>query len=459
MSSYVVSNSTAEEMRETPNESPRDLRGLPGNGPEYGVIKSQEHVTSLRGAQWHATALEMLRSNPTIATASREMRSFLLSAQWSIQGGRDDIAELLRSNLGIDGRSSRLADSRGNRATFESVVRSLLYALDAGFVYFEEQYAYDERMHWLRRLAWRDPRAHYRWITDADGELAGVEQWVNDAAGRFRTVEIPLNRIALAVWDGNGADYEGRGMLRPVWSHFRDQSNALQSMAVAVERAAVPAVHVQINHPALRSAVDHLGERVYTETQIDALAATIQQQMTAMRSINRSVVQTPTEDYLVLRPLAASSIDADMFEKVIRLHDHLMLRSYLAQILDLGITSSGSRSVGDVQERSAERFAVNALEWVRDTLAPTIGRLIEYNFGEVDKEDVPELVFSGVKTPEFVRRLEALPGLTSAGLLVPTEDVVAAVHRGVGLPTPNPGEAGARQSTLNRRITPADVLG
>lgn len=451
----VVNEAVAEVMREAPRDASEDLLGLPGNGPRYGSITSQEHIIRLRGRLWHEVALEMMRSSPTVATVSRELRSYLMSAEWSVEGGRDDIAEFMREALGVEGRQGRMA------TTLERAMRTLLYALDAGYCYAEERYHYVDGRHWLHSLEWRDPRAHERWITDERGEIAGVEQWVTDARGRTRRITIPVGRLTLATWDGEGYDYEGQGLLRPLWSHWRDQSHAMQMMAVAVERAAVPPIRAAINHPALRQAVDASGERVYSEKDIADLQSQIQQQMRAMRSVNKSVLLTPTEDYVRIEPLmpAGKMIDAEMFRQVIDIHEHRMTRAYLAQVLDLGITSTGARAVGEVHERSAERFCTNALEWLRDALRPMLRRLVGYNYGEVTGDDMPSLTWSGIRTPQFVRRLESLPGLAGAGLLVPTQAAVESVHRELGLPVPEEGEAAVASGVLGRRRTAADVLG
>ena len=448
----VVSDPTAEEMRAQPQSAPEDLLGLPGNGPQHGKIDTQEHVAKLRGAQWHRVVIEMLRSSPSIATVSRELMSYLMSATWSVEGGQDGIAEFWREALGLEGRAGRMT------TTFERALRGLAYALNGGFAYSEEMYYHADGRVWLDRLEWRDPRSHYRWITDQRGQVAGVEQWVTDASGRQWQTVIPVDRLALAVWDGDGYDYEGLGLLRPLWSHWRDQSHALQSMAVAVERLAVPAIHAQLDYEALRSAVDAQGDRVFSEDNIKALASGIQQQMRALRSVNKSVLVTPSAKFIEIAPLLGAQIDADMFERVIAIHEHRMTRAYLAQILDLGVTNSGSRSVGEVQERSAERFATNALEWLRDSLRPTLGRLTWYNFGDVAPADMPTLVFSGIQTPEFVRHLQALPSLAAQDLIARTPEVVQAMHRKLGLPVPEVADA-RPASLLRRPITAASVRG
>jgi len=219
-------------------------------------------------------------------------------------------------------------------------------------------------------------------------------------------------------------------------------------MAVAVERLAVPAVHAQLDYEALRSAVDAQGDRVFSEDNIKSLASGIQQQMRALRSVNKSVLVTPSAKFIEIAPLLGAKIDAAMFERVIAIHEHRMTRAYLAQILDLGVTNSGSRSVGEVQERSAERFATNALEWLRDTLRPTMGRLTWYNFGDVAPADMPTLVFSGIQTPEFVRHLQSLPALGRTGS-----------HRADARGGPGDApEAGAAGAPRSRTRAPVSLL-
>jgi len=219
----VVSDPTAEEMRAQPQSAPEDLLGLPGNGPQHGKIDTQEHVAKLRGAQWHRLVIEMLRSSPSIATVSRELMSYLMSATWSVEGGRDDIADFWREALGLEGRAGRMT------TTFERALRGLAYALNGGFAYSEEMYYHADGRVWLDRLEWRDPRSHYRWITDQRGQVAGVEQWVTDASGRQWQTVIPVDRTR--------ARRVGRRRVR--LRRPRAASSAVVALAGSVARAAV----------------------------------------------------------------------------------------------------------------------------------------------------------------------------------------------------------------------------
>jgi len=313
-------------------------------------------------------------------------------------------------------------------------LRDAYTAIELGFAYFEEVYRSDGSRVWLEDFCWRDQRAHYRWVTDTRGRLAGVEQWAVDARGMAHQVTIPLHKLTLFTWRGIGHNYEGIGGFRPLQSYYQDQTYLLNCMRIAVQRGAVAAPVVEWDVPLMRN-------EGYTDAEINAERSSFNTQLKnfngrkpelhreARRSGSARSSRGPRPARLTRRTFVPALA-------VVRPHDGAHVHG---AGLDLGTGASGSRAVASEHTEAAIRFGVNALEWFRESLQPCIDRLLGWNFGDIPYGDRPRLVFHGLKTEPFVQRLESLPGLAAAGLVAANEEVIAETHRKLGLPVPAAG--------------------
>jgi hypothetical protein len=421
----IVSDEAAAEMADPPRAPLFEREGYAGDGPQWGVIYDEANA-NLRGADWATLADKMRRRCPTVSLASLYLQNFLFSATWGVEG-EGEPADYLRDAFGLDGHTPQMG------RTFEAFLRDAYTAIELGFAYFEEVYRSDGSRVWLEDFCWRDQRAHYRWVTDTRGRLAGVEQWAVDARGMAHQVTIPLHKLTLFTWRGIGHNYEGIGGFRPLQSYYQDQTYLLNCMRIAVQRGAVAAPVVEWDVPLMRT-------EGYSDAEINAERSSFNTQLKNFTAGNQNYIAKPAERFCKVEPWSASgAFDPEKFVPALQWYDHTMARMFMAQVLDLGTGASGSRAVASEHTEAAIRFGVNALEWFRESLQPCIDRLLGWNFGDIPHEDRPRLVFHGLKTEPFVQRLESLPGLAAAGLLTPNEEVIAETHRKLGLPVPAAG--------------------
>jgi phage gp29-like protein len=124
---------------------------------------------------------------------------------------------------------------------------------------------------------------------------------------------------------------------------------------------------------------------------------------------------------------------------IIKECDNQISQAFLAQFANLGITDTGSRSVGEVHLSVFRRAAINLCDIVASAVsgvdrrgAGTIGRLIRWNYGTVDPSKLPRLVHTGLDTDDLAESLAMLPQLVTSGLLTPDDELERAIRERLG---------------------------
>ena len=202
-------------------------------------------------------------------------------------------------------------------------------------------------------------------------------------------------------------------------------------------------------------ATDGTRDAGLTDDQINAEKSALATQLRNFTAGNQNYLAKPAERFCRVAPWSAATFDPDKFVPMLQWYDHAQARMFMAQVLDLGTQASGSRAVATEHTQAAVRFGVNALEWMREAMQPCVERLLSWNFGDLSPENTPRLTFSGLRAEAFVEFLSEMPALVAAGLVQPSADVVAATHRGTGLPAPD-ADAVPSPSRVRRRAR--DIL-
>ena len=90
---------------------------------------------------------------------------------------------------------------------------------------------------WLDYYADREPSAHNRWLSRDGQHLDGVLQ--NVVGYTYTPEPIPSNKLLLLTLNRTGSNFEGIGMLRPVWWWWRTKQRVSNLMCVGLERWAL----------------------------------------------------------------------------------------------------------------------------------------------------------------------------------------------------------------------------
>src|SRR5439155_18813112 len=269
-----------------------------------------------------------------------------------------------------------------------------------GCAVYEEVWRIDGGKIRLRSLPGRLPLTFYRWHTEADGEtLLGLEQY-GYRRGQFVNATLPADKMAIFVYNREGANFWGMALLRAMYPHWYVKTQLYRIDAIACERNAL-GVPVWKLPPGF-SEEDR--EAAYNfVTQLAAHEAT-------------GAVEPPGDPHTGLRIVGYQGNLRDVMPSI-QHHNVMIARAALALFMDLGTAQHGSRALG--QEHGD--FFMLALQNLADQIAhtitnTTIRRLVEFNYGE--DAPVPRLVAANVQSRGLSALVDALTRFAQAGLLV-----------------------------------------
>ena len=414
--------------------SPRfGARGISGTQLSGGVI-AKESNAQLTGLNWVQEAEEMMRTDPIVRRSWHMLRQTLLSAAWRFEPGvegdllAEELARYANECWGFDGHSGQMTTS------WEDQLSYLFEFVPVGYRYAEEIYrvgpdSTGKVRVWLSHYADREPSAHSRWLSRDDQHLDGVMQ--NVVGGGKVPEPIPANKLLLLTLNRTGSNFEGVGMLRPVWWWWRTKQRVSNLMCVGLDRWAVPTPKVVVD----RAVAEQIG---LTDGDIDAMIDDAEAQAQAFVSAEQSYL---VENSAVKFETYAESpsLYADGPINVISKCDAQISAAFLAQFAELGNTQTGARSVGEVHLSVFRRAAINLCDLVASQVSGvdrrgggTIGRLIRWNYGAVDPSKLPKLAHTGLDTDDLAESLATLPGLVQAGLITPDDELERAIRAKLG---------------------------
>lgn len=410
------------------------IRGITGTQLAGGKIVGKERNPKLTGLNWIREAEDMLQTDPVVRRSWHMLRQTLLSATWRFQPGvendpvAEELARFANECFGFDGYAGQMSIS------FEEQLSYLWEFVPFGYRYAEEVYKIGPDSEgkikvWLDYYADREPSAHNRWLS-ADGQhLDGVLQ--NVVGYTYTPEPIPANKLILLTLNRTGSNFEGIGMLRPVWWWWRTKQRVSNLMCVGLERWAIPTPKVKVD----RSQAEQQG---LTDADLSAMIDDAADQAQAFLSTEQSyLVESPVIqfDSYGMTPNLYSQGPLDIIKEC----DNQISQAFLAQFANLGISDTGSRSVGEVHLSVFRRAAINLCDIVASQISGcdrrgggTIGRLIKWNYGYVDPSKLPRLTHTGLDTDDLAESLGMLPGLVQSGLLTPDDELERAIRERLG---------------------------
>jgi hypothetical protein len=423
------------EQRHLKGKYPRfQTRGITGTQLNGGVISGKERNASLTGLSWVSEAEEMLRTDPIVRRSWHMLKQTLLSASWRFEAGiesdpvADELARYCNEAFGFDGFSGQMSSS------FEDQLSYLLEFIPVGYRYAEEIYrvgldSTGRSRIWLDQYADREPSAHNRWLSRDNQNLDGVLQ--NTVGVTYTPEPIPANKLLLLTLNRTGSNFEGVGMLRPVWWWWRTKQRVSNLMCVGVDRWAIPTPVVKVD----RSQAESQG---LTDGDIEAMIDDAEEQARSFISTEQSyLVETGAVKFDTYA--MQSNLYASAPLEIITKCDSQISSAFLAQFADLGNTETGARSVGEIHLSVFRRAAINLCDIVTSTIngvdrrgGGTVGRLVKWNYGAVDPSKLPRLVHTGLDTDDLAESLNSLPALVTAGLLTPDDELERAIRDRLG---------------------------
>ena len=156
----------------------------------------------------------------------------------------DELARFANECWGFDGYAGQMTTSWENQLAY------LFEFIPLGYRYAEEIYRVGPDSQgkikvWLDHYADREPSAHSRWLSRDSQNLDGVLQ--NTVGTTYTPEPIPANKLLLLTLNKTGSNFEGVGMLRPVWWWWRTKQRVSNLMCVGLDRWAVPTPKVKVD--------------------------------------------------------------------------------------------------------------------------------------------------------------------------------------------------------------------
>ena len=376
----------------------------------------------------------MLRTDPIVRRSWYMLKQTLLSASWRFEAGiendpvAEELARFMNEAFGFDGYSTQMSMS------FEDQLSYLLEFIPIGYRYAEEIYrvglcSKGKTRIFLDHYADREPSSHSKWLSRDNQRLDGVMQ--NVVGFSYTPEPIPANKLLLLTLNKTGSNFEGVGMLRPVWWYWRQKQRVSNLMCIGVDRWAIPTPVVKVD----RSVAEQMG---LTDGDIDSMIDDAEAQAQAFISTEQSyLVQNGAVsfDTFSAQPNLYASAPID----IIKLCDAQISSAFQAQFADLGNTETGARSVGEIHLSVFRRSAINLCDIITSAIngvdrrgAGTVGRLIRWNFGSVDPSKLPKLTHTGLDTDDLAESINSLPQLVTAGLLTPDDELERAIRDRLG---------------------------
>lgn len=430
--------------------NPRDNRylgsreGTPPTGDELGAVVQAgvtpwaafaydelEHVPELQFPASIRTYAAM-RSDAQVDGLLRGCTWPIYRYKWMIDPNEcsvDRVRKLAADlNLPVKGDPPTTAKPRTKkRFIFHNHLMDALRSLTYGFYCFEQVgFIGDDGLWHLRKLAARPPITIQDIILASDGMLSYVIQNISAQGASlgqparsgtpYSMPEIPVDRLVWYAWDQEGANWQGRSMLRSIYRNWLIKDRLLRVDAIKHERNGMGVPHAT-------------GSQGMTDPELKKLAALAQK----YKAGDTSGLAFPYGATLEL--LGVKGTLPDTWASI-NGHNEEMARAFLMMFLQLGQTLHGSRALGKefvdyfqlAQEFIANWFMLVFTEHV-------IEDYWDWNYGD-SEETTPQLAYERDDDPRFAAADLAV--LIQNGAIQVDDEIEEAVREAMELPAFDP---------------------
>jgi len=331
------------ERRTTRRQLTKEL-GVAGTTFFSGFLQDdQEHNQKLSGQSGIKIYNEMRRSDASISEILNAWMLPILGAEPIIDWPEnpDEASRVTQEHIDF---------ARNNlftRINFRAYLEHALTAFWAGYSWFEKVYEQDQGQLVIKRISPRLASTLSRWWTDDRGELMGVEQEVLQG-GKFRTVDVPRDKMVLFTFRKEANNYSGNSLLRALYPHYLIKQSLYKIDAIRHERFAVGVPVIT-----LPDGYDH--------TLLNLAKAIGKNWRGAEQSY---VLKVPDMEIEIMHMRGYEALN---LIPTIEHHNEMLARGTLMGFFNLGHTESGSRSLGQV----GQEIFYDAIEAVGDWVART----------------------------------------------------------------------------------------
>ena len=378
--------------------------GVPyGSGYFFGRAPDDEYLSTLKFPQGLAIYDKMRRSDPQISAVLNAIFNPIKSATWRVEPASDsakdkEIAEFIEKNLFPTKEKTKKGPKLPKM--WEETLKEILMYISFGFSVMEKVYTFIDGKIWLEKLSPRLPKTIKEFVHEGK-KFSKVVQQVSG-----QTHNIPASKAVVFTANKEGASLQGISYLRPVYKPWSIKVDLQRIQAIAFERYGVGTPHGTL--PEGKSDKDPEGVAL-----ADALES--------ISSNELSYLMTPFETEVNM--LAGGGESVPDMQKAIDYCDQQITISFLAQFLNLGISSFGSRALGN----TFVDFFTNTIEGIGDYVASKLNQhvvheLVDFNF---NVENYPMLVMNRIDSVD----IDNISVLLDSGGLTATIDIENAIRK------------------------------
>ncbi len=371
---------------------------LGGSGSElfWGNV-SEAYIPELRYPAAATHYREMLRRDPTIASADVAIKLMARGAQWKVAAAGNDEPD----KKAADFLQSCMNDMSH---TFEQGIEDAISCVWYGWHFNEIVYKkrmgarparsesvpnpgaskFDDGLIGWRKFASRKQSSFWKWEIDNTGGVQGIWQTIPSTTGSGAALQrfIPIEKGLLFNARRDPGNPEGLSFLEPIYETWHFVKNLAIVQGIGFERSftGLPVFeYLQTPSPADQSVVEQTGK--------------------ALRVGAKSFVAVPSTVKFDLKD-SANTAAAPLLE-TIKYYRTLMLQIVLAQFLSLPTNGAGSFALG----RDQSALFLMIVDALLDNLASVFNRFaVPRLFGYVDfgaLTDYPQITHSIVQKPNL----------------------------------------------------------
>jgi len=393
-------------------ERKRPEIGASGVTNFQGVIDTEEYVSDLTGSTLYTTIDKMRWSDASVQAALLMCELPIRSAEWDIEPASDspedvEIADFVKDNM-----------FEGLVTSWEDTLRQILLMHAYGCMPFEIIYKLTEdgKIGW-RKWAPRLPKTIVKWNVDENGELESITQrtYKNN---NYIEVVIPEEKLMIFVYRREGDNYLGTSLLRQAYKHwfFRDKYYKID--AVAQERLGIGIPVVRLPDG-------------YTDDDYDAA----ENMGKNLRGHEKAYVVIKQGWEVEMLDLKAGSLKDP--SSMLDHHTREILKSVLAQFIDLGSKSVGSYSLSKDQSQIFLQALDASAKEIEEVINDEIKNLVDYNW---NVEEYPKLTHADLGVKDVKELAEAIQTLSMAGMITSDPETEDYLRRTLKLPEKPEGE-------------------
>ena len=392
-------------------QSPFRTYGATGTQFFSGFITNDEYLTEFKGLKGVPIYDKMKRSDAQVRGTLYAIKLPIRQAKWYMEPASDspedkEIAERIQKNL-----------FREMTITWDDFLRQALGYTDFGFSSFEKVFQlYDDGKILLKKLAPRLQSSIYRWYTDNDDNFAGLQQFVQkEDSGDYEYINIFRDKLVLFINDQEGNNFEGLSVLRSAYKHWYIKDKLYKIDAIGHDRWA--------------SGIPYLQEGPDANDDDRDRAATV---LENLHSREKSYVNLPHGYEFNLFEKSGSN---DSIIKSIQHHNEEIAKNILAQFINLGTSSTGSRALGE----SFEELFMQSLNAIGDYVEDIMNRFVIRQLVDMNwnVKEYPRLKHSKIMLNQS-RWLESISKIGLSNAVTRDTEIEQLLRETMGLPLMSP---------------------